>query len=131
MERRLPSSQRAPTAGVPAGVVLGAVAVLAVALLGSVPRAEGAPADAGAGNDAGRVPTSITVTTTTRYVPYGWSHVVVLGSTCTKDATCTVSTDVNPEKQSALVPKGASIEVVTFLSSPSKTFTADVACVLR
>lgn len=116
-------------------VVLASGAALAAALvaLASAAHADdaGAKSDAGAKGDAGAVPACIKVTATTRYVPYGWSHIVGLANGCTRDASCTVSTDVNPEKQTAQVPKGGSVEVVTFLSSPSQTFTPVVACTLR
>ncbi len=81
--------------------------------------------------DGGGGTACVRVSTESRYVPFGWSHVVVLASSCAKDATCSVSTDVNPEKQNVDVPKGATVEVVTFLSSPSQVFTATVRCALR
>lgn len=125
------SSKRRSAAGLGRVLVVGATLASASVALATGARAADAGADAGTKGDAGAVPACIRVTTTTRYVPYGWSHVVVLTSACPRDATCTVSTDVNPEKQTAQVPKGGTVEVVTFLSSPSKTFTPDVACVLR
>lgn len=102
-----------------------AAALASAALLLALTGTSGAAPDGGAGAACVRVSTDA------RYIPYGWSHVVVLASTCAKDATCSVSTDVNPEKQNVEVPKGATVEVVTFLSSPSKVFTANVRCALR
>jgi hypothetical protein len=102
-----------------------ASALLGVAALLVLPRTGDAAPDGGA--DAA----CVRVSTDARYIPYGWSHVVVLASSCSKDATCSVSTDVNPEKQNVTVPKGATVEVVTFLSSPSRQFNANVHCTLR
>jgi hypothetical protein len=62
---------------------------------------------------------------------YGYDHFVILDSSCAGDATCTVSTDVNPTPQTAVVPAGARVEVATFLGSPASEFKATVACVLK
>jgi hypothetical protein len=35
---------------------------------------------------------------------------------------------VNPEPQVLTVPSGSRVEVVTFMGSPARTFTADVRC---
>ena len=85
----------------------------------------------GAAPDGGAPTGCVRVASEARYIPYGWSHVVVLTSSCPQDATCSVSTDVNPEKQNVTVAKGTTVEVVTFLSSPSQQFTANVRCSLR
>lgn len=84
----------------------------------------GGPGDAGTG-------ACIAVRPEARYVPYGWTHVVVLASSCASDATCTVATDVTPEKQTVTVPRGATVEVVTFVASPSQAFRPHVECRLR
>jgi hypothetical protein len=62
---------------------------------------------------------------------YGYDHFVILDSSCAKEASCTVSTDVNPTPQTAVVPAGAKVELATFLSSPASEFHATVACVLK
>jgi hypothetical protein len=59
---------------------------------------------------------------------YGFRHVVVLKSACTKPATCDVSTDVNPEIQKVTVAPGETREVVTFLEAPGSGFTPRVSC---
>ena len=66
-----------------------------------------------------------------RYVPYGYNHIVILKNGCSRSATCVVTTDVNPERQSADVPSNATVEVATFLGAAASTFTARVACQLK
>jgi hypothetical protein len=62
---------------------------------------------------------------------YGYDHFVILDSSCAQEATCVVSTDVNPSPETAVVPAGARVEVATFLGSPASEFKATVACVLK
>lgn len=100
------------------GVLTTAVA-LAVA-----PSAEGSPPNGG-------VPACIAVSTAARYVPYGYDHVVILASSCTQPATCSVSTDVNPTASVVEVRPRETIEVVTFRGSPASSFVARVSCELR
>ena len=100
--------------------------ILAIALLGR-------PHDADA-EDAGApqpVPACMRVRSEARNVGYGYNHVVVLQSGCTKDATCTISTDVNPAPTTVDVAKGTTQEVVTFAASPASVFNANVACRLH
>ena len=87
-----------------------------------------------AGPDAGApspMPACIGVTTDSRYVPYGYNHIVIIRNGCSKAAACTVSTDVNPEKQNVDVPAGSTAEVTTFMGSPQQSFKANVSCKLR
>ena len=77
------------------------------------------------------VPACMQVRSEARYVAYGYNHIVVLQNACTKDATCTISTDVNPAPVSAQVAKGTAQEVITFSGSPASTFNARVACKLH
>jgi hypothetical protein len=58
----------------------------------------------------------------------GFKHVVILVNECTLAAECTVSTDVNPEPVVVTVPAKETLEVVTFLSSPARTFVPSVVC---
>jgi hypothetical protein len=58
----------------------------------------------------------------------GYNHIVYLTNRCPGVAVCDVSTDVNPEPSHVTVPVNATIEVVTFLGSPARTFTPKVAC---
>ncbi len=108
--------------------VLGAAAS---AFVGIVAATSDAAPEQGRSDAGPPIPSCIHVSSEARYVPFGYSHIVVLASSCTKDATCSVSTDVSPEKQSVQVPKGTKVEVVTFLASPSQAFTANVSCALR
>jgi hypothetical protein len=130
----MPSRVSSPGRRGAAVAVAAALALPVIASAGNRPEAretrDAADVDAGgAARDAGAA--CVAVRAEARYVPYGWSHVVVLASTCPKGASCTVSTDVNPDKQTVTVAKGATVEVITFLSSPSQTFTPLVACTLR
>ena len=90
------------------------------------------PADAVA-QDAGApaLPACIAVSTNARYVPYGYNHIVILKSGCSKPATCTVATDVNPQPVTSEVAAGTTVEVLTFSASPAQTFQARVNCKLH
>jgi hypothetical protein len=71
------------------------------------------------------------VRTASRYVPYGYNHVVILESGCARAATCAVSTDVNPTPATAEVPAGSTVEVTTFMGAAASSFTAKVSCRIR
>lgn len=88
--------------------------------------------DASAAGDAGSgsLPACVQVTTQSRYVPYGYNHIVGVKNGCSKIATCEISTDVNPKAIPVEVAPGVTSEVVTFVASPSQTFTANVTCTL-
>ena len=90
------------------------------------------PADAAdAGAPAPALPACVQVKTSSRYVPYGYNHVVTLTSGCTRAASCKVATDVNPEPHVVDLPANTSAEVTTFMGAASSTFTARVSCQLR
>lgn len=77
------------------------------------------------------LPACISVATEARYVPYGYNHIVLLKNGCSKAATCSVATDVNPQAVSVDVASTASVEVLTFTASPAQTFHARVTCKLH
>jgi hypothetical protein len=104
-------------------VLLGCAAVAATVAV--LPAAQAADAGAPA------LPACMQVTSEARYVPYGYNHIVVLKNGCSHEATCSVSTDVNPEPQTVDVKAGATAEVVTFMGSPSQKFAARVSCKLH
>ena len=106
-----------------------ALAPVAVALAGTFTPTRAA--DAGAAAPAPAIPACVAVKTDSRYVPYGYNHVVTLTNGCAREARCLVSTDVNPEQRSVDVPSSQAVEVLTFMGSPSSTFTAKVTCKLR
>ncbi len=83
--------------------------------------------------DAGSssMPACVQVTTDSRWIPYGYNHVVILKNGCSRPAACSVATDVNPERQNVDVAANTSVEVTTFMGSPSSTFTARVSCRLK
>jgi hypothetical protein len=85
------------------------------------------------GDDAGAssLPACVRYRAFARYVPYGYNHVVSLENGCSRRASCTVRTDVNPEPVAAEVAAGATAEVVTFVGSPQQTFTPQVSCALK
>lgn len=104
------------------------------ALLTSFFGAASAPpiaADAGAPPPPATLPACVSVKTESRYVPYGYNHIVVVTNGCVKPATCSVATDVNPTAQSVDIASGKAAEVLTFSGSPSSAFTARVSCTLR
>ncbi len=86
-----------------------------------------------AGGDAGAatLPACVSVSTEARYIPFGYNHVVVLRNGCSKAAMCSVATDIAPQPQMVDVPASSTVEVLTFMSSPSQAFTARVRCSLR
>jgi hypothetical protein len=104
--------------------VCGSIALLAVAGGASA-------ADGGAPPPPPPLPACVQVTTASRYVPFGYNHFVVLTNGCSKPASCVVSTDVNPERQTAVVAPTATVEVTTFLGAAASTFVARVECRLQ
>ena len=104
-------------------LVLG-LAVVGAALLA----ASSAPAASPSGT---LVPACVEVHTESRYVPYGYNHIVILTNGCVQTATCIVTTDVNPTPITATVQAGATTEVLTFMASPHPSFVATVACQLH
>jgi hypothetical protein len=67
---------------------------------------------------------------TARWGADGYNHIVRIENNCARAASCSVSTDVNPQVQVVNVPAGQSIEIVTFLGSPASRFTPNVVCTL-
>lgn len=65
-----------------------------------------------------------------RYRPYGYDHVVHIHNTCAAVADCVVRTNVNPEPIRATIAPNSKAEVVTWVGSPSREFTAQVSCTL-
>jgi hypothetical protein len=88
-------------------------------------------ADATDAGTSSALPACMQVTTDSRWVPYGYNHVVILKNGCSRAATCSVATDVNPERQKVDVAANTSVEVTTFMGSPSSTFNARVSCRLK
>ena len=106
------------------------VIVAALVATAAVPEAtaEDKP-DAGGGGSV--LPACISVATQARYEPYGYNHVVILKSGCSKPAACRVATDVNPAPISVEVAAKATVEVLTFTASPAQVFTPIVSCRLH
>lgn len=101
-----------------------AFAFVAAALTGSPI----ALADAGAPTG---LPACIQVKTESRYVPYGYNHLVTLTSGCSRPAACSVATDVSPEPRAVEVAPNTSVQVTTFMGAAASQFTAKVSCQLR
>jgi hypothetical protein len=97
-------------------------------LLGFVAIASSAKAE---GPPKPSLPACIRVQTQSRWIPYGYNHIVIIENGCSKAATCDVSTDVNPQSQSAEVAVGKSVEVTTFMGSAAADFVAKVTCTLH
>lgn len=66
-----------------------------------------------------------------RYGAYGYNHLAHVANSCTVDADCVVSTDVNPEPMSMAVPAKTEVIVNTFYESPSRVFTLRVTCTMH
>lgn len=66
-----------------------------------------------------------------RYGALGYNHIVHLANSCTAEAECVVSTDVNPDEQRVTVGAKSEVLVTTFLGSPARTFKPKVACSMR
>jgi hypothetical protein len=101
------------------------VVIAALLVWMSIPRAEAKDAGASA------VPACVQVSTESRYVPYGYNHIVHLKNGCSKTATCKVATDVNPDIQTVEVHASTSVEVLTYMAANSQTFVARVSCTLK
>jgi hypothetical protein len=82
-------------------------------------------ADAGAA-----LPACVLVKTESRYVPYGYNHIVVITNGCSKAARCSVATDVNPTRQSVEVAPASTVDVTTFQGAAASSFVASVSCSL-
>ena len=108
-------------------LVMVAFGLLALAL--TMTPAAYAADDAGA--PAPALPACVRVSTQTRWVPYGYNHVVMIENGCSKPATCKVSTDVNPQIQTAEVPSAQTVEILTITASPASAFVAKVTCSLH
>jgi hypothetical protein len=84
-----------------------------------------------AGSSGSVLPACISVVAEARYVPYGYNHVVIVRSGCSKPATCSVATNVNPQATTVEVAAKATVEVLTFTASPAQSFTPIVSCKLH
>lgn len=107
-----------------------AISVVVAGAVAAPETSASAQSDAGASGSAA-LPACISVKTEARYVPYGYNHVVLLKNGCSKAATCSVATDINPQATSVEVGSAASVEVLTFTASPAQVFHARVTCKLR
>jgi hypothetical protein len=113
---------------------IGSAVAIAVAGFGSstVALAQGpGPLDTEADAGAAALPACVSFSTEARYIPYGYNHFVVLKNGCSKAATCSVATDVNPQVTSVEVASAASVDVLTFRASPVRSFHARVTCKLH
>jgi hypothetical protein len=70
----------------------------------------------------------VQVATSSRWVPYGYNHLVAVTNGCSKQADCEVSTDVNPQVQKMTIAPSDTAVVTTFLGAASATFLARVSC---
>src|SRR4051794_37424275 len=114
------------------GLVSRSLTLVAFALVATVGVPEASADDKpDAGVSGSVLPACISVATQARYVPYGYNHIVVVTSGCSKAATCSVGTNVNPQATSVEVASKATVEVLTFTASPAATFTAHVSCRLH
>jgi hypothetical protein len=66
--------------------------------------------------------------TEARWRNYGYDHIVHLQNGCRHALRCAVSTDVAPRPVVVSLPSASQREVLTFLGSPARAFSASVAC---
>ncbi len=76
-------------------------------------------------------PPCIDVKAQARQNGIAFDHVVTIANGCDRDASCQVTTDLNPELIAVEVPAGETRDVITFRSSPSHEFHARVRCELE
>jgi len=74
-------------------------------------------------------PACLTFSTEARFVGLAYNHIVHIANGCGVPKACTVRTDVNPQPLAVTVPSGSTVDVVTFIGSPARTFNASVLCV--
>ena len=70
----------------------------------------------------------VRATCTTRYVAYGYNHVVHLENTCGRPMQCSVASDANPRATTTRLASGASTDVQTVMGSPASVCRAIVSC---
>ncbi len=78
-----------------------------------------------------QVPECIRVSQEAPYQGYGYTHIVVLASTCGRAAACEVATNVDPTPVPTRVAAGAPERGVTPPGSPSSAFAPRVRCTLE
>jgi hypothetical protein len=61
----------------------------------------------------------------------GYDHVVTLFNGCEAPASCTVTTNVNPDPIGVQVAPGKEAQVLTFRGSPAREFDARVRCAIE
>lgn len=71
--------------------------------------------------------TCVEYTTQARFI-MGYDHLVHLHNKCEVKATCTVFTNVNPDKQTASLKQDEKKTLLTFRGSPASEFSATVEC---
>ena len=82
----------------------------------------------GQGTAVGDRPDCVSAAGQAVYTGFGYHHTVHVANGCAFAVDCHVFTDVSPEVQNVHVAAGASTDVATFLSSPSRVFVAHVDC---
>lgn len=65
-----------------------------------------------------------------RFGGVGFNHIVHIANRCETTAVCDVSTDIAPTPRTVTVPGGRTVQVVTYLDSPSSKFTPHVTCAM-
>lgn len=75
-------------------------------------------------------PACIEVTSHAQYSGFGYNHVVHLHNTCASAASCSVTTNVNPQPVSVQLAVGAATDLLTFRGSPASAFEAHAVCTL-
>lgn len=83
-----------------------------------------------AADDASGLPKCITMTSEARAAGAAYDHVVHLKNHCGAPASCTVSTDLEPDPIWAELPNAKDTEVVTLKGSTEYAFQPHAFCVV-
>ena len=103
------------------GLALGVLGLCALCGFSTRVRAEG--------SESGAKPlTCVESSSEAHFNTYAYDHLVTLHNACDKAATCTVTTDVNPDPITVELSPDESKTVRTFTASPSRIFHASVSC---
>ncbi|MCA9602942.1 MAG: hypothetical protein R3A78_12475 [Polyangiales bacterium] len=99
--------------------VVGAVVGILGVVPGHVVRADGA---------SPKQPSCITTSSEARFSGYAYDHIVHIQNDCDAQATCDVSTSVDPTPRQTTVAAHSKSDVVVRRGSPSREFSANVQC---
>ncbi len=104
------------------------VAVLALSLFAVALPARPQPAPPRPSPVAGARPACVQVTPQPVFNGSGFNHLVHVDNRCAQAVSCTVTTDINPQAQSATIPSQGTHTFNTFFNAAAYGFTPTVRC---